>query len=125
MSLIDLDAPGGEASGEGVEWFRLHRDVYRLPDPVPGSLTLGMLQQIRVNPLVAGSWLLERLLPPDTFAALVNHDGLTQDQLDQVITAATVHVLGMTERIEPAPPPEPALASANGARPTRPRKGAG
>lgn len=128
MSLIDLDAAGeGKPAGEGVEWFRFKGEVYRLPDPVPGWLTLGMLHQYRVSALTAGPWLLDQLLDAETFEALVGHRALTQEQLDQVISAATVHVLGMVERTEPAPAPEPALVSANGAgpRPTRPRKGGG
>jgi len=83
---------------ERVPLFYIDDVEYSMPAKIPGNVALKYLRKIRTDGVeVAGAWLLEEVIGTEAYEALMNYDGLTIEQLNQVIAIVERHALGSVE----------------------------
>lgn len=73
---------------EYVEIFEIDGKSHSIKKKQPVNVGLRYLKMVRTDgPEVAQSWLLEQVLGEEAYDALMNFDGLTQEQLQSVMKA--------------------------------------
>lgn len=97
--VVDLDAtPKQDTPVGAVELFRLGGQVHTIPEKARFNIALKYLWLAKVDgEVLAGQWLLEELLGPEGYQALMNYDDLTEEQFGTIMTAAQKVVLGSLE----------------------------
>lgn len=84
---------------EMVTLFTIDDVEYGMPAAIRPNTALKYLRMTRTQGAdIAAAWLLEEVLGVDAYEALMGHDDLEPEQLDQVMAIVEQHVLGQKER---------------------------
>lgn len=87
-----------EANEERLPVFSIDGVEYTMPAEVPASMALRVLDTIRrLGQEAAVSYLLEEVLGPEAYQALLNCRTLKPEQLKAVVAVVQDHVLGAVE----------------------------
>ena len=103
--ILRLKTSGKGTARKRVPLFYIDDDEYTIeahPSPARGLKYLHLMRTEGTD--VATQYMLETLLGAEGYEALMNYDDLTDEQLEQVITAASKILLGAVEG--PKEPPK-------------------
>ncbi len=99
--MIELTSAGKpEQPDDEIELFSIDGVSYTIPAKPRVNVALKYLWHVRqYGEDRAAAELMESLLGPKGFQALVEYDDLTPDQFGQILTIAQQHVLGALESV--------------------------
>lgn len=85
--------------GDRLTLFELNGKAYTVPKRVGPNVALRYLRDVRRHgPEHAIAGIMEALLGREAMDALADYDDLTEEQLEQVMEAVQMHVLGPLEK---------------------------
>ena len=99
---LDLDAEPQTTSDEVVHLFTLNEVDYYIPKEPKASVSLKYLRMSRQDLTDAQGWLLEQLLGPDAYTALMDWDGLTADILRRLLAIVNKLAVDAAEKTQAA-----------------------
>lgn len=99
---LDLDAEPQTTSDEVVHLFTLRGVDYYIPREPKASVSLQYLRRARQDALDAQGWLLEQLLGPEAYEALMSWDGLTTDILLRLLAIVNKLAVDAAEKTREA-----------------------
>ncbi len=99
--MIELKTDPNAGPPEMVDLFSIDDQTYRIPAKPRVNIALRYLWHAKqYGEDRAAAELLEALLGPAGFEAIVNYDGLTSDDLGNIMEIATKHTLGALDDIK-------------------------
>jgi hypothetical protein len=94
IEIVTTDA----APVEMIPLFSIDGEVYSIPGEVGAGMALNVLDRARRDGMESAmSWALEAMLGTDSYRALLDCKTLTITQLEQIMEAVQLHVMGGTE----------------------------